>query len=146
MQSVTQYDCEEYVVEMHVSPIKDTVQMTFKVLDDTDSTLSMPILTTNDNTVILRSEVATLITTKREIASMKIPINNTTGSYVLMCGHYIIHVLQVGFGIWVWKWNNVKDVLCENRPTGRIMRTVENRCSCSSTVWLIQRRWRYYDL
>ena len=37
-------DCEERVVAMHIPPIKGTAQMTFKVVDGTEPTLSMPML------------------------------------------------------------------------------------------------------
>ena len=48
-------------------------------------------------------------------------------SYVLMCGQHITYVHQVGFGIWVRRWNNVNSMLCEKlqRTIGRTMRTVE---------------------
>ena len=37
-------DCEECVVAMHISPIKGTAQVTFKVVDGTEPTQSMPML------------------------------------------------------------------------------------------------------
>ena len=60
--------------------------MKFKVLDGTEPTLSMPMLVANGNRVILRGEVATLITAKGETAPLmnarndwflKVLINNT---------------------------------------------------------------------
>ena len=54
---------------------------------------------------------------------------------------------KLGSELWARRWNNVNDILCENRPAGRTMRTVENRCSWTSTsVWLVHGRWRYCDL
>ena len=37
---------------MHVPPIKGTAQVTFKVLDGTEPTLSMPMLVANGNGVV----------------------------------------------------------------------------------------------
>ena len=39
--------CEECVVVMHILPIQVTGQVTFKVVDGTESTLSMPVLVAN---------------------------------------------------------------------------------------------------
>ena len=50
---------------MHVLPSKGTLQVKFKVLDGTEPTLSMPMLVAK-NRMILRGEVATLITAKGE--------------------------------------------------------------------------------
>ena len=55
---------------MHVPPIKGTAQVKFKVLDGTDSTLSMPMLLANGNRVLYRGEDAMLITAKGETAPL----------------------------------------------------------------------------
>ena len=61
--------------------------MKFKVLDGTELALSMPMLVANGNRVILRGEVAMLITAKGETAplmnagndwNLKVLINNNT--------------------------------------------------------------------
>ena len=57
-------DCEECVVAMHIPPIKGTPQVTFKILDGTKPTLSMPMLVANGNKVVFRGEGAKLITAK----------------------------------------------------------------------------------
>ena len=83
----SEHEYGECVVEMHVPPIKGTAQVKFKVLDGTEPTLSMPMLVANGNRVILRGEVATLITAKGETTPLmnagndwylKVLINNTT--------------------------------------------------------------------
>ena len=72
---------------MHVPPIKDTARVKFKVLDGTEPTLSMPMLAGDGNRVMLRDEVATLITAKGETAplmragtdwNLEVLFNNTT--------------------------------------------------------------------
>ena len=85
-QEHSEYEYGVCFVGMHVLPIKDTEQVKFKVLDGTESTLSMPMLRANRNGVILSGEVATLITAKGETAPLmnagndwylKVLINNT---------------------------------------------------------------------
>ena len=49
-------DCEECVVAMHISPIKGTAQVTFKVVDGTEPTLSMPMLVANGNRLVYGGE------------------------------------------------------------------------------------------
>ena len=55
---------------MHVPPIMGIAQVKFKVLDETEPTLSMPMLVADGNRVILRGEVTTLITAKGETAPL----------------------------------------------------------------------------
>ena len=137
-------ECEhrECAVDMHVPPIKGTPRVKFKVLDGTEPTLSMPMLVANGNRVILRGEVAKLVTAKprrwwilETIGTWRCWLITLPSSYILMCGHYVIRVHQVEFGIWARRWNNG---VCENRPARRTMRTVVNRCNYTSTVWWVQ--------
>ena len=55
---------------MHVPPIKGTARVKFRILDGTKPTLSMPMLVENGNRVILRDEVALLLTATRETAPL----------------------------------------------------------------------------
>ena len=48
----------ECVVAIHALPIKGTAQVTFKILDGTKPTLSMPMLVANGNRVVFRGEDA----------------------------------------------------------------------------------------
>ena len=49
-------DCEECVVAMHIPPIKSIAQETFKVVDGTETTLSMPTLVANSKRLVYRGE------------------------------------------------------------------------------------------
>ena len=71
---------------MHVPPIKGTAQVKLKVLDETEPTLSMPMLVANGNRVVFRGEGAMLITAEGETAPLmnggddwylKVLINNS---------------------------------------------------------------------
>ena len=71
---------------MHVPPIKGTAQVKLKVLDETEPTLSMPILVADGNRVVFRGEGAMLITAEGETAPLmnggddwflKVLINNS---------------------------------------------------------------------
>ena len=71
---------------MHVPPIKGTAQVTFKVVDGTEPTLSMPMLEANGNRVAYRGEDAMSITAEGETAPLtsdgddwylKVLINNS---------------------------------------------------------------------
>ena len=90
---------------MHVPPINGTAQVKFKVLDGTEPTLSMPMLVANGNRVTHRGEDAMFITTEGETAPLTSDGDDgylkvlITSSYVLMCGHHVTYVHQVGFGI-----------------------------------------------
>ena len=66
----SEYEYGECVVDMHVPPIKGTAQVKFKVLDGTETTLSMPMLVANGNKVVFRGEGAKLITAKGETAPL----------------------------------------------------------------------------
>ena len=77
----------ECVVAIHVLPIKGTPQAKVKVLDETEPTLSVPMLVANGNKVTFKGEVATLITAQGEAAPLmnagndwyfKVLINNST--------------------------------------------------------------------
>ena len=83
----SEYEYGECVVDMHVPPIKGIAKVKFKVVAGTEPTLSTPMLLANSNRVILRGEVATLITAKGETAPLmnagngwyfKVLTNNTT--------------------------------------------------------------------
>ena len=137
----SKYAYGKCVVDMHVPPINGTAQMKFKVLDGTEQTLSLPMLVANGNRVILRGEVATLITAKGETAPLmnagndlylKVLINNTI-EFIRIDVWTLCHTCPPS---WVRNLsrNNVKNVLCKSKQAGRTMRTVENRCSCTSTV------------
>ena len=69
-QSHSEYEYGECVVAIHISPIKSTAQVKFKVLDGTEPTVSMPMLVANGNKVVFRGEDATLITAKGEAAPL----------------------------------------------------------------------------
>ena len=69
-QSHSECDYGECVVAIHVPPIKGTAEVTFKVLDGTEPTLSMPMLVANGNRVVFRGEDAMLITAKGEAAPL----------------------------------------------------------------------------
>ena len=82
-QSHSEYEYGECVVDMHIPPIN--AQVTFKILDGTKPTLSMPMLVANGNKVVFRGEDAKLITARGETAPLtsegddwylKMPINN----------------------------------------------------------------------
>ena len=45
-------DCEECVVAMHIPAIKGIAQVTFKVVDGSEPTLSMPMLVANSNRLV----------------------------------------------------------------------------------------------
>ena len=93
---------------MHIPPIKGTAQVTFKILDGTKPTLSMPMLVANVNKVVFRGEDAKLITAKGETAPLisegddwylKVLINDENKFLRIDVGHHITYVHQVGFGI-----------------------------------------------
>ena len=67
----SEYEYGECAVDVHVPPIKGTAQVKFKVVDGTEPTLFMTMLVANGHRVILRGEVATLITAKGETAPLK---------------------------------------------------------------------------
>ena len=69
-QSHSEYEYGECVVDMHIPLIKGTAQVTFKVLDGTESTLSMTVLVANGNKLVFRGENARLITAKGETAPL----------------------------------------------------------------------------
>ena len=60
----------ECVVAMHVPPIKGTAQVKFKVVDETEPTLSIPMLVANGYGVVYRGEDAMLITAEGETAPL----------------------------------------------------------------------------
>ena len=63
-------DCEECVVEMHTHPIKGTAQVTFKFVDGTEPTLSMPMLVANCHRLVFRGEDTMLSTAAEEIVPL----------------------------------------------------------------------------
>ena len=63
-------DCEEFVVEMHIPPIKGTAQGTFKVAAGTAPTLSMPIQVANGHRLVYRGEDTMLSTAAGEICAV----------------------------------------------------------------------------
>ena len=97
----------ECVVDMHVPPIKGTARVKFRILDRTKPALSMPMLVANGNRVILRDEVALLITAKRETAPLmnagnawylKVLINNNN-EFIRIDAWTPCHVCPPS---WVW--------------------------------------------
>ena len=85
-QSHSDDDYGECVVAMHVPPIKGTAQVTFKVVDGTEPTLSMPMLEANGNREAYSGEDAMSITAEGETAPLtsdgddwhlKVLINNS---------------------------------------------------------------------
>ena len=71
MQPVTRDDdCEECVVAIHIPPIKGIAQVTFKVVDLTEPTLSMPMLVATDNRLLCRGEDTMLRTAAGEVAPL----------------------------------------------------------------------------
>ena len=78
-------DCEECVVAMHIPPIKGTAQVTFKVVDGTEPTLSMPMLVANGLRLVYKGEDTMLSTAAGEVVPftsdgddryLKVLINN----------------------------------------------------------------------
>ena len=87
----------ECVVDMHVPPIKGTARVKFRILDGTKPTLSMPMLVANGNRVILRDEVALLITAKRETAPLMNAGNDWYLKVLINNNNEFTYVHQVGF-------------------------------------------------
>ena len=69
-QSHSDDDCEEFVVAMHIPPIKGTAQVTFKVVDGTEPTLSMPMLVADGHSVVKRGNDAMLSTAAGEVVPL----------------------------------------------------------------------------
>ena len=63
-------DCEEFVVAMHIPPIKGTAQVTFKVVDGTEPTLSMPMLVANGHRLVKSGEDTMLSTAAGEVVPL----------------------------------------------------------------------------
>ena len=63
-------DYEECVVAMHIPPIKGTAQVTFKVVDGTEPTLSMPMLVANGHRLVYRGEDTMLSTAAGEVVPL----------------------------------------------------------------------------
>ena len=55
---------------MKIPPIKGIAQVKFKVVDETEPTLSMTMLVANGNKLVFRGENARLITAKGETAPL----------------------------------------------------------------------------
>ena len=55
--SVSYDDHEECVVAMHIHPIKGTAQVTLKVDDGTEPTLSMPMLVANGHRLYIEERM-----------------------------------------------------------------------------------------
>ena len=72
-------DCEECVVAMHIPPIKGTAQVTFKVVDGTEPTLSMPMLVANGHRLVYGGEDTMLSTTAGEV----LPLTNDGDDWYL---------------------------------------------------------------
>ena len=60
----------ECVVAMHVPPIKGIAQVKFRVVDETEPTLSIAMLVANGNRVVHTGEDAMLITAEGETAPL----------------------------------------------------------------------------
>ena len=69
-QSHSNDDYEECVVAMHVLLIKGTAQVTFKVVDGTEPTLSMPMLVANGNRLVCRGLTTMLTTAAGEVVPL----------------------------------------------------------------------------
>ena len=81
-QSHSDDDYGECVVAMHVPPIKGTAQVTFKVVDGTEPTLSMPMLEANGNREAYSGEdamssTAAPLTSDGDDWHLKVLINNS---------------------------------------------------------------------
>ena len=81
-QSHSDDDYGECVVAMHVLPIKGTAQVTFKVVDGTEPTLSMPMLEANGNREAYSGEdamsiTAAPLTSDGDDCHMKVLVNNS---------------------------------------------------------------------
>ena len=63
-------DYEECVVAMHIPPIKGMAQVTFKVVDVTEPTLSMPMLVANGHRLAYRGEDTMLSTAAGEVVPL----------------------------------------------------------------------------
>ena len=63
-------DYDECVVAMHSPPIKGTAQVTFKVVDGTEPTWSMPMLVANGHRLVYRGEDTMLSTATREVVPL----------------------------------------------------------------------------
>ena len=63
-------DCEECVVAMNIPPIKCTRQVTFKVVDGTEPTLSMPMLVGNGHRLVFGREDTMLSTAAGEVVPL----------------------------------------------------------------------------
>ena len=61
---------DECVVAMHIPPNKGTAQVTFKVVDGTETTLSMPMLVANGHRLVFRGEDTMLSTAAREVVPL----------------------------------------------------------------------------
>ena len=72
-------DCEESVVAMHIPPIKGIAQATFKVVDGTEPTLSMPMLGAKGNRLVFREEDAMLSTAAGKV----VPLMNAGNDWYL---------------------------------------------------------------
>ena len=69
-QSHSDDDCEECVVARHIPPIKGTAQVTFKVVDGTETTLSMPMLVATGHRLEDRGEEPMLSTVAGEVVPL----------------------------------------------------------------------------
>ena len=63
-------DCEECVVAMHIPPSKGIAQVTFKHVDGTEPTLSMPMLVANGHILLNRGEDMVLSTAAGEVVAL----------------------------------------------------------------------------
>ena len=63
-------DFEECVVAMHIPQIKGTAQVTFKVVDGTEPTLSMPMLVATGHRLVYRGEDTMLSTAAGEVVPL----------------------------------------------------------------------------
>ena len=55
---------------MHIPPIKGTAQVTFKVVDGTEPTLSIPMLVANGHRLVQRGEDTMLSTAAGEVVPL----------------------------------------------------------------------------
>ena len=128
---------------MHVLLMKGIVQVKFKVFDGTQPTLSMPVLVANCNRVVFRDEDAMLITAEGETAPLtsdgddwylKLLINNAI-EFIPIDVWTLCHTCPPS---WVRnlspEMKQRERCIVREQTAGRTMRTVENRCSCTSTV------------
>ena len=121
-------DCEECVVAMHIPPIEGTAQVTFKVVDGTQPTLSMPML--DGHRWVYRGEDTMLSTAAGEV----VPLTSDGDDWYLKV---LINHESVFFRIDVW-------AACHECPPSWVrclsQESVERRTTPESTTFTKTRK------